>query len=466
VRKGIVVAAAVLVIAALGVYVAAGRVLASNAARVRIEQELSARLGEPVRIGSISAAVFPEIAVDLREVTIGEPEALRLGRVKILTGLRALFADTVDIREVAVFDGRPGGAAPGVTFHMNASVLGDRLDIQSLTVSGPTTRIEGKGVLTSIANLEGAFETTSDLIDLNELLAIGAALAPPDRAGTGRPSAPRSAPMHFVVKTRAPRVRFASYELRDLSTTIDAAPSKFVLDELSVGVFGGTFAGRLDADTHGVTPILRLSGAVTNIDVADLLKQSGSAGGITGRLEANVSLVAAAADGPSLLRSARGTIEAAVSNGSIPHLDLVRTVVLAFGKSSGSAVEGSGTSFERLAGTFVLAAGTLRSEDLRLRARDFDASGRGSLALDTGAVDAGADVLLSRELTAQAGTDLRRYAQEDGRVVVPATVSGTLGKPIALIDVAAATRRALGNELKRRATDFLGGLFKKKGGGG
>jgi hypothetical protein len=34
------------------------------------------------------------------------------------------------------------------------------------------------------------------------------------------------------------------------------------------------------------------------------------------------------------------------------------------------------------------------------------------------------------------------------------------------IDVAAATRRALGNELKRRASDFLGGLFKKKKGGG
>jgi hypothetical protein len=75
-------------------------------------------------------------------------------------------------------------------------------------------------------------------------------------------------------------------------------------------------------------------------------------------------------------------------------------------------------------------------------------------------------VRLSPELTAQAGTDLRRYAQEGGRVVVPATVSGTLGRPIVMIDVAAAGKRALGNELKRRISDVLGGLFKKKGGGG
>jgi hypothetical protein len=71
-------------------------------------------------------------------------------------------------------------------------------------------------------------------------------------------------------------------------------------------------------------------------------------------------------------------------------------------------------------------------------------------------------VQLSRELTAQAGADLRRYAEEDGRVIVPVTVSRTLGRPLVFVDVAAATRRALGNELKRRATGFLGGLFKKK----
>jgi hypothetical protein len=143
----------------------------------------------------------------------------------------------------------------------------------------------------------------------------------------------------------------------------------------------------------------------------------------------------------------------------------VRAIVLAFGKPSGGAVEGNGTSFERLAGTFALAVGMVRTEDLALHSRDFDAAGRGSLVLDTGAVDARADIMLSPELTAQAGTDLRRYAQEDGRVVVPATVSGTLHKPAVFIDLAAVTRRALENEFKRRASDFFRALFKKKGGG-
>ena len=65
-----------------------------------------------------------------------------------------------------------------------------------------------------------------------------------------------------------------------------------------------------------------------------------------------------------------------------------------------------------------------------------------------------------------AGTDLRRYAQEDGRVVVPARITGTLGAPAVMVDVEAAASRALQNELKRRAKSVFDSLFKRKKGGG
>jgi uncharacterized protein YhdP len=465
-RRWLIGAMGILLLAALAVYFGAGRLLGTEAARTRIEQQISARVGQPVRIGSVRAAIFPGIAVDLRDVTIGAPPALQIGHIKVLTGLRALFADTIDIREIAVSDGRSGAAQTGFAFDLTASVLGDRLEVSSLTARGRTTTISGQGVLTSIANVQGTFAVRSDLLDLGELIAIGAALAPPDARGSTRAQPSAASAMHLVVTTAAPRVRFGAYEFGDLSTTIDAVPSRVVLDRLTLAAFGGRFDGVLRAETRTAVPALNVKGRLSGVDAAELLKLTGAAGGITGRLDATISLNGAGTDGDALWRSAHGTIDASLSNGSMPHLDLVRTVVLAFGKPSGVPAEGSGTAFDRMAGTFALSARTLRSENLRLQARDFDASGRGTLAVDTGAVDARADVILSPELTAQAGTDLRRYAQEDGRVVVPATVGGTLTKPTVFIDIAAATRRALGNELKRRATDFLGGLFKKKKGGG
>ena len=458
-RKWPFIVLGVVLALALGAWFAARRALGSDLARIQIEQQLSARLGQPVTVGSVSASFFPQIAVDLRDVTVGKPVLARMGRVQVLTGLRALFADVLEVREVIVSDGRPGGDDPPFTFDLEASVLGDRLDIGSLKARGKTTRIDAKGVLTSIAGLEGSLDATADPLDLNETIAIAGALSP--QGARGKPS-----PMHFVVKIAAPETRFGAYAFRNLSTTMDVAPGRTLLDALSLEMFGGTFKGRLDVDTHGGTPALRLTGNIAGLDVRSLLKGSGSPGGITGRLGGTVSIAATGTDGAALMRTARGTINAVLSDGTLPRLDLVRTVVLAFGKPTGAPAEGAGTAFERLGGTFALSNGTLRTESLALASRDFDAAGRGSLAIESGAVDARAEVVLSPELTAQAGTDLRRYAQEDGRVRVPATVTGTLDRPRVSIDVAAAARRAIGNELQRRATSLFEGLFKKKKGGG
>jgi uncharacterized protein involved in outer membrane biogenesis len=461
VKRALLILLAVLVAAIGGVYFFAQRALGSDLVRARLEQQLSERLGQPVRIGSVRARIYPGIAVDLGEVSIGQPEALHAAQIRAFTGIRALFADQIEIRSIDVINARPGGAP--VVFDLSASVLGDRLDVKALTIRGPITTIEATGTLTSVSRIEGQFDARSDLLDLNELVAIAGAMAPPQPT-RGR-NAPAT-PMHLTVKLASARVRFGTDEFSDLVTRIDVRPGHVVLDDLSIKLFGGAFKGRLDADTRDEAPGLTLTGSMSGIDVADLLKRTGSAGGVTGRLSGNISLASRGTDGAQLTRNAHGTIAATVANGTLPHLDMVRTIVLAFGKPAPGGAAGSGTAFTSLSGTFSLASSTLGSDNLSLRSRDVDSDGRGTLAIDSGAVDARADVSLSPELTAQAGTDLRRYAQQDGRVILPATVSGTLTQPTVFIDVAAAAKRAITNEMQRRATDFLGGLFKKKKGGG
>lgn len=460
-KRALLAVLAILIVTAGGLYFAAQRILGSDLVRTQLEQQLSARLGQPVRIGSVAARIYPGIAVDLGQVSIGQPEVLHAAQIRAFTGIRALFADQIDVRSIDVVNARPGGAP--ATFDLSASVLGDRLDVKALTIRGPITTIQATGVLTSVARLEGQFEARSDLLDLNELIAIAGAMAPrqPTR---GRNAAPT--PMHLSVKLVAPRVRFGTDEFKNMVTTIDAKPGRVVLDDLNVELFSGRFWGRLEADTSGASPIVRLTGQASKIDVADLLKRTGSAGGVTGRLSGDLSLSAQGTDGSQLMRSARGTVAATLGPGTLPHLDMVRTIVLAFGKPAPGDPQGSGTAFDSIRGTFMLASSTLTSDNLRLRSRDVDSDGRVTLAIETGAIDARADLSLSPELTAQAGTDLRRYAQQDGRVILPATVHGTLDRPSVFIDVAAAAKRAITNEMQRRATDFIGGLFKKKKKGG
>jgi hypothetical protein len=89
----------------------------------------------------------------------------------------------------------------------------------------------------------------------------------------------------------------------------------------------------------------------------------------------------------------------------------------------------------------------------------------GSMALNGSAVNLTGRVQLSKELTAQAGTDLVRYTQEDGRVTLPVTVTGSTGALTVRIDVEEVLKRAIRNrvedEAKKAIMKGLGGLFKK-----
>jgi hypothetical protein len=462
-RKGLLIAlgalGVVVLVLALGAFLV-HRALGSDLVRTTLERQLAARLGQPVHIASASTALVPRVGIDLHDVAIGEPATVTLGRVEVHTGLRALVSREIANAEVVLADGRipfplpfslgpspaassDGGGAgitvasidrialrnitlvtalPPVTIDLDAALHGDRLDIESLTATSDETRLEASGAFTSLSALKGQLAVKGEL----------------HAAGT--------------VAT-------------DLAATAAIAADGVVLSPLSFKMFGGAYKGTLAAALRSGAPRLDVDGDVTGLDVPQLMAMTGSAGAIAGTLSGHVAVVATGADGAALLRSAHGDITALVTDGTLPHLDLVRAVVLAFGKPSGAPPAGSGSAFTRLGGPLTLANQAVAFDRLALESRDVDAQLKGGLRLDTGVVDAGGDVLLSRELTAQAGTDLRRYAQQDGRVVVPVTVSGTLSSPTVFVDIAAAAKRAIGNELKRKLNDFLGGLLKKKGGG-
>jgi len=501
--KRLLIALAVLVVLAAVLYFAAARILGSDLVRSTLEQQLSTALGQPVKIGAASAAIYPRVAVDLHSVAIGDPVSVNVGRIRVVTGLRSLLSRIVEDAEVIVSDGElrlplafdlvPAGSnapAPGqspaltiVSIRViqlrqvalvagaqrwlsdaDCRVEGDRLEVNRLSARSAVTRFQGSGALSSISRNEGQFTIAASPLDLDELIAFGSALSRPAAKASPTPAAGAGTPvpMHLTVKLTAPSGQLAEQPFRDLATTATIASGAFSFSPFAIGALGGRFEGRLDADTRKSSPVLRLTGRIDGLDVVEALKLAGSSGGITGRLGGTVSLSASGTDSATLLRSARGSMTTAITDGTMPRLDLVRPIVLAFGKPSGAPPAGSGSGFSRLGGTFALSNGTVSSKDIAMASRDFDVTGEGSVALASGALSARGNVVLSQELTAQAGVDLRRYAQENGRVVVPATVSGTLQEPAVALDVAAATRRALENELQRRAKSFFDDLFKRK----
>jgi uncharacterized protein involved in outer membrane biogenesis len=349
---------------------------------------------------------------------------------------------------------------------MESALTGDRLDVSSLTATSERSRLEATGALTNVSGMQGAFTVEAGMLDLDELLALASGFtSPAKQAGANDPGSAAEA-MRLALDVTAASGSLAGYDFSDLTARLEGTPSRVELNPLALRTFGGHFKGALQVNTSTATPTLSLRGNVAEIDVARLADTAGVPGSITGQLGGTVVLNSRATDAATLVRSARGSAVVAIVNGTIPGLEMVRTIVLAFGKPAGAPPPGSGSAFTNLGGDFAIDDGVLRSENLTFASRDFDMRGRASLRVANGGLDALTDVVLSKELTAQAGTDLRRYAQSDGRIVLPARITGTISEPSISLDLAAATRRALENELKRRAKSLLDDLFRRKKGGG
>jgi hypothetical protein len=83
------------------------------------------------------------------------------------------------------------------------------------------------------------------------------------------------------------------------------------------------------------------------------------------------------------------------------------------------------------------------------------------MSLATQAINLRTDVMLSRELSAQAGRDLYRLAREGDRIVLPARITGTVASPTVLVDVQSALNRAIRNRAEDEVKGFLDRLGKR-----
>ena len=134
------------------------------------------------------------------------------------------------------------------------------------------------------------------------------------------------------------------------ATKADAGPGRLTLDDLAFQIFGGTFRGRLGADTSGAVPALRLNGQVAGLDVTQVLKGSGAPGGLTGRLGASLAVQGSGADAARLMKTSRGTISAVVADGGTlpaprhgaPPRPRVRQAVGRAARRSGHRVQDAG----------------------------------------------------------------------------------------------------------------------------
>ena len=114
--------------------------------------------------------------------------------------------------------------------------------------------------------------------------------------------------------------------------------------------------------------------------------------------------------------------------------------------------------FTRLGATLRVADGSASTDDLRFESKDLLLNAAGNVRADATSVNLAGKVQLSDELSKQAGSDLTRYTQDQGRVTLPATITGPANNLSVRIDVAEMAKRAITNRATEEAQKRLKGL--------
>jgi uncharacterized protein involved in outer membrane biogenesis len=507
-RKAVLIGTVVAFLAlSLGLFLWVSAVFTQDNVRAALAAQLSESLGQPVAVGGIGASIYPRVTVNLTEVAIGEPARIRVDTLHIGTALGALFSRRIehaalrlsgakvelplpDFAIASPADAGGSSAAPVELVSIDEIVLNDveivsggrtlRGDIEleprsagvivrRMTLSADDAAVDITGQITDLSGPSGELTIKAGALNFDSLLAFASAFAGGVGAG-GSPAGGAAVPstMNIAASIDAESATIGTLSLQNLSGRARILPDRVTLDPIGFGLFGGKYEGVLTLMAGG-TSGFRLKAALAGIDMASAMAFAGSPDTLSGRLSATIDLAGVGIDAQSALSTAKGTARVDITNGTVKNLGLVRSVVVATSGrsdvSAASAGESRDERFSRLGATLSVASGVAATDDLRFESDDLVLAAAGTIRLDGRAIDLAGHVQLSDKLSQQAGRDLVRYTQEQGRVTLPARITGSTANPQVRIDVASLARRAITNKAKEEIQNAvkkgLGGLFRK-----
>jgi uncharacterized protein involved in outer membrane biogenesis len=500
-KKVLIGVVALTIVASVGLFFWVRAVFTQENVRATIASQLSTRLGQPVTIGSIGASIYPRVTMNLRDVAIGQPQSIRIATLHVGTDVRALLSRRIEhaslrldgarielpLPDFAILS-RPSESdespttlpveivsvdeivlqdvqitSGGRTLHGDIELEphGKTIQIRKIKIGADEANIEITGQITDLSGPTGELAVKSGQLNFDRLLAFVSDFAA--KAGIGsfsRPSTPRSASgqvrkpttqgpaMNLALSLDADRATMGALSLERLNGRARLTSDSLTLDPIRFGLFDGNYQGVLTL-TLGNRVDFKLNATLSRIDMTRVMTFAGSPDTLTGRLSGNVAVAGRGMTADSVLETARGRGRVDITNGRVKRLGLVRTVVLASsGRTGGQPMKSDAPTdepFERLGATLTIANGSAFTEDLRFESEDLLLTAAGVIRLDGSAINLRGDVQLSDELSQQAGRDLVRYTQNQGRVTLPATITGSADKLVVRIDVASVAKRAIAN---------------------
>jgi uncharacterized protein involved in outer membrane biogenesis len=517
-KKALLGAFVLILLLSIGLFLWVRAVFTEDNVRVALAEQLSKALGQPVKVGTITAAIYPRVTVNLGQVSIGEPARIQVKTLHVGADFGALLSRRIEHAKLelsgahvelplpafSIGGGSTSGSsskAPVELVSIDAIVLrgveivsggrmltgdveivpeGKGLTLQKVRLMADKATIDVTGRITDLSGPVGDVAIKAGALNFDRLLAFANDFATGTGMGTGKAASSPQAralnphagptgvpPMNIAVSLEAERANMGMLTLDKVAGKARITADTMTLEPIRFGVFGGRYDGSL-VFTLDAVPGFKLNATLAGVDIAAATAFAGSPGTITGRLSGKLNLTGRGMDVSSVMKATRGTARVDLVDGVIKNLGLIRSIVVATSMRADAAGAVGGARdepFTKLGATLTVDTGSARTEDLRFTSKDVLLAAAGAVRLDGRGIDLAGQVQLSDELSKQAGRDLVRYTQEGGRVTLPATITGSAEAPQVRIDIASMAKRALTNraneEAQKALKKGLSGLFKR-----
>lgn len=413
-----------------------------------IEQEVSARLGEPVKIGSLRAAGLPLPHLTVSGIAVGEAEDVKVGKVTVTPDLWTLLESTKVIKSIEInglvltrraidkipawlpTDATGGGSSQPAAVRVKAIKLDDALiELEDVTLGPFDARL-------ALAR-DGSLESASIVARDGTLKAV---IKPQQSSYLIDASAKAWTPPF------GPKIHFDELNARGLAT-----PKGASFSDISARFYGGTATGRL---VVGWRSGLHLKGSATinRVEIAPLLQALDKPQSMSGRLSARPAFSANAGHARHIREALRLDTPFEVEGGVLHGVDIRKaaTLIGEEGEKSG------GTRFDELSGRLRIERGTRRLTGLNIVSGTLSAVGNVTISPQD-------------ELSGRLNTSIK--AASVAAVSAALNVSGTLESPLlyptggTMAGAAAGTAvlgPVIGTAVGARVGQWFENLFGKK----
>jgi uncharacterized protein involved in outer membrane biogenesis len=248
-----------------------------------------------------------------------------------------------------------------------------------------------------------------------------------------------------------------------LQVVMDAGVAKATLQQIEL--YGGAGQGSLTFDATGQTPAFTASVKLSGVSLLPLLGDAGGIRWIDGRGSVAVDLTGQGRTEEQIVETLQGKVQVAVADGAVTGIDIDRSLrALQRGRLDrlGPRREDR-TPFSELSGTFDIANGIARNQDLKLVSAHLQLSGEGTVELAPRRLD------YTLQTKIAGGPPDDGAAVRIGTIELPIIIKGPLDRPEFTIkgqEGLTDTIRQIGRNLRSRDVQdaikgFLGGNGEK-----